>query len=161
MSLCLRSRLCLCLILSLPISCQVRLWNIQSSCYSNTRSPSSIRKRIRALPTRIERRKLFVDEPSSSFTNADADAGSPSPAMLVEEARTPESQKKCCFSFEVREYLDTSPETQMTSPSSVLNPPSSLKRKTIRDYFPVSWFKSLMLLVHYIELLYNCIICIF
>ncbi|KAI3474915.1 hypothetical protein Pfo_030226 [Paulownia fortunei] len=112
----------------------VRFWNIQSSCYSNTRSPSSMRKRVRALP-RIERRKLFADEPSC--TKSDASSMHCNVVML--EVSTPESQKKkFSLSFEVEENLERTPEGEMKSPSSVLNPPSSLRRKTIRDYFPVS-----------------------
>ncbi|EYU44784.1 hypothetical protein ABFS82_08G008400 [Erythranthe guttata] len=113
----------------------VRLWNIQSSCYTNTRSPSSMRKRVRALP-RIERKKLFCDEDVQTVCHVDS---SP-PPMKVVEVSTPQSQKKkCSLSFEVTEDLDAAtPEAQMKSPSSVLNPPSSSKRKTIRDYFPVS-----------------------
>ncbi|KAL0351041.1 UNVERIFIED_CONTAM: Denticleless proteinA [Sesamum radiatum] len=122
----------------------VRLWNIQSSCYSNTRSPSSMRKRVWALP-RVQRRKLLLDEPL--YTKSDAEStpcsvasnvNSPPPIRMV-EVSTPESQKKkFSISFEVRENLERTPEAEMKSPSSVLNPPSSLKRKTIRDYFPVS-----------------------
>jgi hypothetical protein len=61
---------------------------------------------------------------------------------------TPESSKKreralALFQEEAlgaRKSPD--PEAQMTSPSSVLSPPPSLKRRTIRDYFAastVSW----------------------
>ncbi|KAH6830512.1 Transducin/WD40 repeat-like superfamily protein [Perilla frutescens var. hirtella] len=122
----------------------VRLWNIESSCYSNTRSPSSMRKRVRALP-RIERRKLFKDEPSSSkgnkestLSNVVCDANPHTP-ITMPEVSTPESQKKkFSLSFEVKQDLERTPEAEIRSPSSVLNPPSSLKRKTIRDYFPVS-----------------------
>ncbi|KAL1536493.1 denticleless protein [Salvia divinorum] len=111
----------------------VRLWNIQSSCYSNIRSPSSLRKRVRALP-RMEKRKLFSDEPSNSKSNEDTNSHTP---ITIPEMRTPESQKKLSFSFEVKHDLVRTPEAEDRSPSSVLNPPSSLKRKTIRDYFPV------------------------
>ncbi|KAL3833130.1 hypothetical protein ACJIZ3_007866 [Penstemon smallii] len=121
-----------------------RFWNIQSSCYSNTRSPSSIRKRVMAIP-RMERRKLFNDE--STCTKSDSNSmvsnianrvDSPSPITMT-EVSTPKSQKKrICFGFDVEENLERNSEAEMNSPSSVLNPPSSLKRKTIRDYFPVS-----------------------
>ncbi|GFQ04577.1 denticleless protein homolog, partial [Phtheirospermum japonicum] len=122
----------------------VRFWNIESSCYSNTRSPSSMRKRVRAFP-RMERRKLFSDESPCSKSglentncNEFCHVSSPTPNRMV-EVSTPESQKKkFSLNFEVKENLERTPEAEMTSPYSVLNPPSSLKRKTIRDYFPVS-----------------------
>ena len=49
---------------------------------------------------------------------------------------TPEAREKR-FSLDpgLNEILEKTPETTSKSPSSVLNPPSSLKRKTIRDYF--------------------------
>ncbi|KAG8384861.1 hypothetical protein BUALT_Bualt04G0162400 [Buddleja alternifolia] len=118
----------------------VRFWNIQSSCYSNTRSPSSIRKRVMALP-RIEGRKLFMDEPicTKSDANRTPSNVNSQPPIRTPEISTPESQKrKFSLSFEVKEELERTPEAEMKSPSSVLNPPSSLKRKTIRDYFPLS-----------------------
>ncbi|KAK4392957.1 Denticleless protein [Sesamum angolense] len=49
----------------------VRLWNIQSSCYSSTRSPSSMRKRVWALP-RVQRRKLLLDEPLNTKSDAES-----------------------------------------------------------------------------------------
>lgn len=103
-----------------------------------------MRKRVKALP-RMERRKLFSDEPSnskgneeSSLSNLACDAISHTP-ITMPEVSTPESQKKrFSLSFEVKQALERTPEAEIRSPSSVLNPPSSLKRKTIRDYFPVS-----------------------
>ncbi|XP_051122888.1 uncharacterized protein LOC127245846 [Andrographis paniculata] len=105
----------------------VRLWNIHNSCYSSTRSPSSMRKRVKALP-RIERRKLFRDNDEE-----------PSPSPMAEvEVSTPKSQMKKfdAAAEEEEEGLEkATPEAEKKSPSSVLNPPSSLKRKTIKDYF--------------------------
>ncbi|XP_009765528.1 uncharacterized protein LOC107779387 [Nicotiana tabacum] len=114
----------------------VRFWNIQSSCYSNTRSPSSIRRRVMGL-TNIERRKLFADEKPVSIKNDSDDCHSENLPNLTKtpEISTPESHKMKHFqSFEVEENLERTPEAASKSPSSVLNPPSSLKR-TIRDYF--------------------------
>ncbi|XP_073274081.1 uncharacterized protein [Primulina huaijiensis] len=123
----------------------VRFWNIPSSCYSNTRSPSSSRKRIMAFPS-MKQRKLFVADPSCSKYESDCilsderrHVNSPAAALILPEVCTPKSQKKpFSLSFEVKEHLEKNPETGTNSPSSVLNPPSSLKRKTIRDYFSVS-----------------------
>nr|GMC97321.1 denticleless protein homolog A-like [Ipomoea batatas] len=111
-----------------------RIWNIQSSCYSNTRSPSSIRRRIMA-PSGKECRKLnlFPDDKTDCPRN-DLDV-SYSPAS---EISTPESQKRKYSLLgydEMKDKLEKTPESTERSPSSVLNPPSSLKRRTIRDYF--------------------------
>ncbi|KAL3813816.1 hypothetical protein ACJIZ3_015084 [Penstemon smallii] len=117
----------------------VRFWNIRSSCYSNTRSPSAIRKRIMAVP-RNGKRKLFMDESSctKSETNIKFSNVASSP-ITMPEVSTPDSQKKkFVYCFDAKETVHRTPEAEMESPSSVLNPPSSLKRKTIRDYFPGS-----------------------
>ncbi|KAK9052396.1 hypothetical protein SSX86_029025 [Deinandra increscens subsp. villosa] len=120
----------------------VQLWNINSSCYSTTRSPSSIRRRERTLPT-MKRRKLFTEEESKdSIKGPDPDppikstvqTESPNPATLP-EIRTPESLKKQLSSSHINEACNRSPDASFDSPSSVLNPPPSVKRKTILDYF--------------------------
>lgn len=121
----------------------VCFWNIQNSCYSNTRSPSSIRRRVMALPT-MECRKLFMDEEKAGLEKGSASSSSNevlhqinSPNINTNtkpEFGTPESQKKKSSLYS-QETLEKSPEAALKSPSSVLNPPSSLKRKTIRDYF--------------------------
>lgn len=54
---------------------------------------------------------------------------------------TPESKVKRFLSDAAADLLESfekTPETNSKSPSSVLNPPSSMKRKTIRDYFLVA-----------------------
>ncbi|KAL2500079.1 Transducin/WD40 repeat-like superfamily protein [Abeliophyllum distichum] len=123
----------------------VRFWNIQRSNYSNTRSPSSIRKRVMAMP-RMKCRKLFVDETSSTKSDTEnqpsndvSHVNSPGSSRKC-EVSTPESQEKriSFLNSEVKVNLEKTPEAEMKSPSSVLNPPSSLKRKTILDYFLVS-----------------------
>lgn len=49
---------------------------------------------------------------------------------------TPESKVKRFLSdAALIESFEKTPEATSKSPSSVLNPPSSMKRKTIRDYF--------------------------
>ncbi|CAH9088894.1 unnamed protein product [Cuscuta epithymum] len=124
-----------------------RIWNIQSSCYSNTRSPSSIRRRIMA-PSGAECRKLklFPDE-KTDCTRNDLDAchldvvtcdfNSPRGIVGVSEICTPESQKRkyLALDYEIKDNMEKTPEASTRSPSSVLNLPSSLKKKTIRDYF--------------------------
>ncbi|KAJ8546360.1 hypothetical protein K7X08_018943 [Anisodus acutangulus] len=123
----------------------VRFWNIHSSCYSNTRSPSSIRRRVIALSC-MQRRKLFSsDEKPASMKNDTASCDSKLAShqdlpdlITVPEMSTPVSKKrKPLPGFEPQENFEKTPEAAMRSPSSVLNPPSSL-RKTIRDYFIVT-----------------------
>nr|XP_043608556.1 denticleless protein homolog A [Erigeron canadensis] len=120
----------------------VQLWNINSSCYSTTRSPSSIRRREKTLPG-IKRRKLFTDEETNDQVNGDEPDSSAEPPLKVDspdlisvpEMRTPESLKKQISKSHIIETCERSPDTSFGSPSSVLNPPPSLKRKTILDYF--------------------------
>ena len=51
---------------------------------------------------------------------------------------TRDSQKKqCMLDCDKSETFEKTPEATLKSPSSVLNPPSSLKRKSIRHYFVV------------------------
>ncbi|XP_076885128.1 uncharacterized protein LOC143534551 [Bidens hawaiensis] len=120
----------------------VQLWNINSSCYSTARSPSSIRRRERTLPL-MKRIKLFTedetkdsvkvsnpDSPNTSLLHTD----SPNPATIP-EIRTPESLKKQLTFSHINEACKGSPDASFDSPSSVLNPPPSIKRKTILDYF--------------------------
>ncbi|KAI3713236.1 hypothetical protein L1987_71810 [Smallanthus sonchifolius] len=120
----------------------VQLWNINSSCYSTTRSPSSIRKRERTLPM-MKRRKLFTqEETKDSIIGPDLDPlikstvqfDSPNPTSIP-EIRTPEPLKKQLSYSHVNEACERSPDASFDSPSSVLNPPPSIKRKTILDYF--------------------------
>lgn len=56
--------------------------------------------------------------------------------ITMPKLSTPEAQeKKFSLDSDLNEAFEKTPETALKSPSSVLNPPSSLKRKTIRDYF--------------------------
>ncbi|KAE9449133.1 hypothetical protein C3L33_18995, partial [Rhododendron williamsianum] len=109
----------------------VCFWNVKNSCYSNTRSPSSIRRRVMAPPS-MECRKLFMDEEPVEHQKGSNSTNS----ITMPQLGTPKCQKKN-FSSELysKETLEKTPEALLNSPSSVLNPPSSLKRKTIRDYF--------------------------
>ncbi|WCJ21070.1 Transducin/WD40 repeat-like superfamily protein [Euphorbia peplus] len=122
----------------------VRIWDIQNNNSSNSRSPSSIRRRVMAIPTE-ECRRLKRDEQMSSPKRPTSglhslDQVSPRMesrnSMAMPIASTPESQKrKFSLTSDSAETFERTPEAAMRSPSSVLNPPSSLKRKTIRDYF--------------------------
>ncbi|KAJ0692638.1 putative transcription factor WD40-like family [Helianthus annuus] len=114
----------------------VQLWNINSSCYSTTRSPSSIRRREKTLPM-MKRRKLFThEETKGSITGPDPDPlVQPTVQFDSPEIKTPEPLKKQISNSHIVGVYERSPDASFGSPSSVLNPPPSLKRKTILDYF--------------------------
>ncbi|KAI3716972.1 hypothetical protein L1987_68231 [Smallanthus sonchifolius] len=123
----------------------VQLWNINSSCYSTTRSPSSIRRREKTLPM-MKRRKLFThEETKDPIKRPDLDPpvqstvqfDSPDPTSIP-EMKTPEPLKKQLSNTHISEAFEGSPDASFGSPSSVLNPPPSIKRKTILDYFVAS-----------------------
>ncbi|KAK9119795.1 hypothetical protein Scep_017888 [Stephania cephalantha] len=124
----------------------VRIWNTQNRSFTCTTSPSSVRRRVMATPG-INCRKLFADEeqdtnPSkadrtSSLLADNLIKGHSPSKIILHGVSTPKSAKKklsASFTDEVTE-MDKTPEAALKSPSSVLNPPSSLKRRTIRDYF--------------------------
>ncbi|OMO69356.1 hypothetical protein COLO4_29103 [Corchorus olitorius] len=122
----------------------VRIWNVQTSYSSSSRSPSSVRRRVMAISNAESRKLLMNDdenlmglkkEPvSSDEALQQINSSSPTTASLLS---TPEANKRK-FSSNIadsNESFERTPEAAMKSPCSVLNPPSSLKRKTIRDYF--------------------------
>lgn len=100
-----------------------------------------------ALP-KMERRKLVMEKEQTDLRNGSESF--PSNEVLLQQTNsqnpitmpkmsTPESHKKrTLFCLDVEETCERTPEAAFKSPSSVLNPPSSLKRKTIRDYFLMS-----------------------
>ncbi|XP_038905419.1 denticleless protein homolog [Benincasa hispida] len=119
----------------------VRVWNSQNnSCSSSKRPTSCNRKRIMAMPT-IEQAKDSDNSDSPYFERA-CTSPSNSKAMDMEhKLGTPESKVKRFLSDAAADLIDNfekTPEANSKSPSSVLNPPSSMKRKTIRDYFLVA-----------------------
>ncbi|KAG9449780.1 hypothetical protein H6P81_009745 [Aristolochia fimbriata] len=122
----------------------VRIWNIENCRFwANTKSPpSSVRRRVTAISD--EQRNLVLKEletevRDTSSCHTENPVGQQSPAGSVGfEVRTPEPWKKRAYSLfpeDVSSELQKTPESAMKSPSSVLNPPPSLKRRTIRDYF--------------------------
>ncbi|GLT31933.1 hypothetical protein SLA2020_066320 [Shorea laevis] len=126
----------------------VRLWDMESSFSTSIRSPSSVRRRVMAIPS-SECRKLVMNEyllgptkdPGSSHPEDEVlhqiKSSRPTPNSIL---CTPEAQKKRISLpvLDSTENFEKTPETASKSPSSVLNPPSSSKRRTIRDYFLVS-----------------------
>lgn len=103
----------------------------------NTRSPAASRNRITALtePTRLILDELPTCSPSmegDNFQTMEAtvdDLSSPTQCKIVEFS-TPISRKR----GEEKEKRK-SPEVDSGSPSSVLSPPPSTKRRTILDYY--------------------------
>ncbi|TQE03022.1 hypothetical protein C1H46_011386 [Malus baccata] len=124
----------------------VRIWNSQNSYSTSTSSPYTVRRRVMAIPS-AECRKLLMSE-STMRTSKVSGNLCPSDEGLDEtnslnpvstpKMSTPPSQKKQSMSYpDFSKTFEKTPEAASESPSSVLNPPSSLKRKTIRDYFGV------------------------
>ncbi|KAG8489776.1 hypothetical protein CXB51_017937 [Gossypium anomalum] len=124
----------------------VRIWNIENKYCSTSRSPSSIRRRVNAIPSTESRKVLMNDNEESGSSDSSNEplhqirVSSPShPIATTFLLSTPEGHKKKLLAS-ISDTNETSsfeqtPEPAMKSPSSVLNPPSSLKRKTIKDYF--------------------------
>lgn len=126
---------------------QVRVWSTKKMECTNVSSPTAFRKRITAPNTEYrrsashERATTSWDAVACTSTDGKSPSGSHSPLQpRALDFGTPESAKKRGFALFQEEALDTrkSPEAQMNSPSSVLSPPPSLKRRTIRDYFASS-----------------------
>ena len=86
-----------------------------------------------------ECRKLLMNESvhlTKHYSGQFPDEANSMNPITMPELGTPEAQEKRFSSdSDLNEIFEKTPETAMKSPSSVLNPPSSLKRKTIRDYF--------------------------
>jgi hypothetical protein len=129
---------------------QVRVWSTKKIDCTNVSSPTVIRKRITAPNTEYRRSSTHEHATTSrdavACTSGDGELQSGCHSPLQPRALdfgTPESTKKRAFTLFQEEALDAkkSPEAQMNSPSSVLSPPPSLKRRTIRDYFAsaASW----------------------
>ncbi|CAL4935414.1 unnamed protein product [Urochloa decumbens] len=124
----------------------VRVWSTKKMDCTNISSPTAFRKRITAPNTEYrrfathERATTSWDTVACTSTDGKSPSGSPPLQPRVLDFGTPESAKKRSFALFQEEALDTrkSPEAQMNSPSSVLSPPPSLKRRTIQDYFASS-----------------------
>lgn len=128
---------------------QVRVWNTKKMDCTNISSPTVIRKRVTAPKIECsrlvshERATTSKDVAACTSTSAGGELSTSSHSPLrprVLEFGTPESAKKRAFSLfqEEASEMRNSPGAQVNSPSSVLSPPPSLKRKTIRDYFASS-----------------------
>jgi denticleless len=126
---------------------QVCVWTTKKMDCTNISSPTVIRKRVTAPNTEYRRfatNERGTSEDAAVCSSADAESpnGSHSLQPRVLNFGTPESTKKRVFAL-FQEVVDVkSPESQITSPSSVLGPPPSLKRITIRDYFAAAHLES-------------------
>ncbi|CAN8266171.1 unnamed protein product [Cochlearia groenlandica] len=123
----------------------VRLWSIENSRCTNANAPaaaSSVKRRVTALSNTEakERHEMNKEHESPQKQHASDNDGH---AII----RTPESQKKKTSLSSPSSALSLLSDEDKTcertpdalnSPSSVLNPPSSVKRRTIRDYFLVT-----------------------
>ncbi|KAK8937589.1 hypothetical protein KSP40_PGU006638 [Platanthera guangdongensis] len=125
----------------------VRVWNIKKESCISTRSPYSMNKRVTATPRKLCR-KLNMDETESrskdianrACISVETMMNSPSPLKTnLLECATPKTLKRRKLGIILSEGPDMQrppdPEAAFDSPSSVLNPPSSSRRRTIRDYF--------------------------
>lgn len=116
----------------------VRFWNVQNrSCLSPR---TAIRRRVMAVPN-IECKELSQQReiPCSSIHRE----ASIQDQSLVELMKTPEAtpnqfcRNRLLPGVNLNKAFDKTPESASRSPSSVLSPPSSMKKRTIRDYFVV------------------------
>ncbi|XP_027359479.1 denticleless protein homolog [Abrus precatorius] len=122
----------------------VRIWN-KNSYISKAKSASAIRRRVMAMPS-IECKMLLNNEemcPKSSnntFLSNEAPQCSIKPASPITPLKINVSEdhtNQLSSGLDLTAPSEKTPESAWKSPSSVLNPPSSLKR-TIRDYFLAS-----------------------
>ncbi|KAJ0252952.1 Transducin/WD40 repeat-like superfamily protein [Hirschfeldia incana] len=120
----------------------VRLWNIENNPCT-TANASRVKRRVTAFLSNTEAAKERLEmnrEPECPQKHSSDDGDNQSVPII----RTPESQKtktSSSMSLSASEEditCERTPETAVDSPSSVLNLPSSVKRRTIRDYFLVT-----------------------
>ncbi|TKY50456.1 Denticleless protein-like [Spatholobus suberectus] len=121
----------------------VRTWN-KNSYVSRTQCASAIRRRVMAMPS-IECKMLLNNEKRcKSDDDAFLSDDSPHPPIMSPTPITPpkmniseDHTNQLSSGFDLSVSSEKTPESALKSPSSVLNPPFSLKR-TIRDYFLAS-----------------------
>ncbi|KAL2929288.1 Denticleless protein-like protein [Bienertia sinuspersici] len=118
----------------------VRFWNVQNR---NCLLPrTAIRRRVMAAP------RTKCKEPSPSRQRESPCISSHSEAVMQDQSlgelmKTPETtpnlfcRNMLLQGVNLNEAFDKTPESAVWSPSSVLCPPSSMKKRTIRDYFMV------------------------
>lgn len=121
----------------------VRLWK-KCSYVSTTKSPFAIRRRVMAMPS-TECKMLLNNEEVGPKSGDSGLSSNEAPQNPVKSATpvTPQKMTSEGHKNQLSAELDLTispqktPECALKSPSSVLNPPPSLKR-TIRDYFVAS-----------------------
>ncbi|WJX70227.1 hypothetical protein P8452_54358 [Trifolium repens] len=119
----------------------IRIWS-QRSYVSTTKHPFSIRRRVMAMP-RTECKMLLNNEeicPKSGLDGLETLHHPMKSATPITPPKTTTSEghkNQLSSEFDLTISPKNTPESALKSPSSVLNPPPSLKR-TIRDYFVAS-----------------------
>lgn len=126
---------------------QVRLWNIENNLCTAA-SASRVKRRVTALSnTEAAKERLEINrEPESPQKHSSDDGDDNNDNQSMPIIRTPETQRKktslssslSLSASEEDKTCERTPETAVDSPLSVLHPPSSVKRRTIRDYFLVT-----------------------
>ncbi|KAL5572777.1 hypothetical protein UlMin_022374 [Ulmus minor] len=120
----------------------VRIWNSQSTNCASSRPPSAIRRRVMAIPG-ARCRKLLMNEQvhlakdsSTQSLDKGLDEKNSFNPISMPKLSTPEAQKTRFSShLDMNDIFEKIPDAALGSPSSVLNAPPSIKRKTISDYF--------------------------
>ncbi|KAK9673865.1 hypothetical protein RND81_12G194600 [Saponaria officinalis] len=115
----------------------VRFWNVHDRFGLSSGSPC-VRRKVTAGPvTDSKERPMDTESPLNSSHNEVVQD-----LRFQEVLKTPEisaayqSHRHGVLSgVNLIELFDRTPESAVRSPSSVLTPPSSMKKKTIRDYF--------------------------
>ncbi|KMT12796.1 hypothetical protein BVRB_4g088900 [Beta vulgaris subsp. vulgaris] len=114
----------------------VRYWNVHDRCCLLPRT-TKVRRRLMAVPE-INSKELPLQReiPCTSSHNETVIQDKSSAEMM----RTPETTNQFSINrslqgVNLNEAFDRTPESAVRSPSSVLSPPSSIKKRTIRDYF--------------------------
>ncbi|XP_021758636.1 denticleless protein homolog A-like [Chenopodium quinoa] len=115
----------------------VCFWNVQNRNYLSPRT-TAVRRRVMAVsktdcheaslqkesPCRTSHKEVIQDQSIVEFKTPET-----IPNKLLRDGLLP--------GVNLNEAFDKTPESASRSPSSVLSPPSSLKKRTIRDYFVV------------------------
>ncbi|KNA22515.1 hypothetical protein SOVF_033480 [Spinacia oleracea] len=119
----------------------VCFWNIQNRNYLSPRT-TAVRRRIMA----VSNSNTDCIEPclqKESLCSSSHNEEIIQDQSLIELMKTPETipnqfcRDRLLQGVNLNEAFDKTPESASRSPSSVLSPPSSVKKRTIRDYFVV------------------------
>ncbi|XP_074310893.1 uncharacterized protein LOC141646824 [Silene latifolia] len=112
----------------------VRFWNVHGRFGLSPGYPC-VRRKVTADPIT----DLNKESPSHSSHTEEVEDLSCQEVLKTPECNTAYQSRKhgLLSGVNLNDAFDRTPESAIRSPSSVLTPPSSLKKKTIRDYFVV------------------------